>query len=80
MRFAVNRGCGHEKIDKRLVLNWGQTWQKFVRDKKKAARKPRSFVGKRVRRKLPKAKPRAVDWAISFSDSLSAWGKRHVTG
>ena len=63
-----------------MVLNWDQTWQKFVREKKKATRKPRAFVGKRVQRPLPKAKQRADDRASSFSFfwQFECRGKRHV--
>ena len=54
----------NRNVDERLLLNWDQTWHKFVRDKMKATRKPRSAVGKRVRRKLTLAKQRAVSAAL----------------
>jgi len=51
-------------VDERLLLNWDQTWHKFVRDKMKATRKPRWAIGKRVRRKLPVGKKRALSAAL----------------
>ena len=51
-------------VDKRLLLNWDQTEYKFVRDKKKAARKPRAAVGKDTCKKLTVKKQRALKAAL----------------
>ena len=63
-------------VDKRLLLNWDQTQYKFVRDKKKAARKPRAAVGKDTCKKLTVKKRRAVKAALETTTLFSNASKR----
>ena len=63
-------------VDKRLLLNWDQTQYKFVRDKKKAARKPRAAVGKDTCKKLTVKKQRALKAALETTPLCSNASKR----
>ena len=54
-RTRFNDKCTAYHIHKGLVLNWDQTWARFVREKPTAMRKQRDAVSQALVKKLPKS-------------------------